>query len=201
MCLPHMLPPEENMFKANELYDMQLILEGLTNEKIVLNNIRIEKITEGLLCRGPNTSGKTALLRAIGTAQIFAQAGLPVCASAASMSIRNAVFTQFSSSEKEFNAGDVAGRFEGEVQEVAGILDDLVPYSLILLNETFQTTSYAEGAQGIAHILEVLPNTSAKYVFVTRLTQLFDWFDPAKVSMMEFGGSGDNAYKVAMIER
>jgi DNA mismatch repair ATPase MutS len=201
MCLPHMLSPEENMFKANDLYDMQLILEGLTNEEIVSNDIRIEKDTEGLLFRGPNTSGKTSLLRAIGAAQIFAQAGLPVCASAASMSIRNAGFTQFSSSEKEFNAGDVAGRFEGEVQEVARILNDLVPYSMILLNETFQTTSYAEGAQGIAHILEVLPNASAKYIFVTRLMQLFDWFDPIKVKMMEFGGAGDNAYKVSAIAK
>jgi hypothetical protein len=201
MSMPHMLPPEEDTFKANDLYDMQLISEGLTADELILNPIRIEKETDGLLIRGPNTSGKTSLLRAIGAAQIFAQAGLPVCASAASMSIRNAVFTQFSSSEKEFNAGDVAGRFEGEVQEVARILGDLVPYSMILLNETFQTTSYAEGAQGMLHILNCLPHTSAKFIFVTRLMQLFDWLDPERVKMMEFSGAGDRAYKVDLIDR
>jgi hypothetical protein len=38
-------------------------------------------------------------------------------------------------------------------------------------------------------------------IFVTRLMQLFDWFDPIKVKMMEFGGAGDNAYKVSAIAK
>ena len=153
---------DEDIFRANDIYDIHLIIEGLDRESIVTNDIRIEKDTDGVLFRGPNTSGKTSLLRAIGTAQIFAQAGLPVTAAAANISIRNAVYTQFSSAEKEFNVGDVAGRFEGGSGD-SRILDNLVPYSLILLNETFQTTAYAEGAEGIQHILEVLPRAKTKF--------------------------------------
>ena len=96
-------------------------------------------------------------LRSIGTAQIMAQSGLPVCARRASISMRNAIFTQFSSAEKDFVVGDTAGRFEGEVQEVAHIIDNIKPHSLVLLNETFQTTAYVEGAQGIFDILNVFP--------------------------------------------
>lgn len=200
MSMPHMTGAEEDIFRANELYDIHLIIEGLDRSSIVTNDIRIEKETYGVLFRGPNTSGKTSLLRAIGTAQIFAQAGLPVAASAAGMSIRNGVFTQFSSAEKEFSIGDVAGRFEGEVQEMARILDNLVPYSLVLLNETFQTTAYAEGAEGIQHILEILPAAKTKYAFVTRLVQLFDRLDPRRVKMMEFPENGQEAYRVSEIK-
>lgn len=196
MSMPHMMTAEEDTFKVNDLYDMHLIAEGLERDSIVTNDLRIGKDSAGILFKGPNTSGKTSLLRAIGTAQIFAQAGLPVCASAAGISIKNAVFTQFSSAEKEFNVGDVAGRFEGEVQEMAVILDGLVPYSLVLMNETFQTTAYAEGAEGMRHILETFPRAKTKFVFVTRLVQLFDWLDPKSVKMLEFGAEGTEAYRI-----
>jgi DNA mismatch repair ATPase MutS len=196
MCMPKLLPKESQSFKANDIYDMQLILEGLDSGKIVRNPVRFEGADEGALIRGDNSCGKTAYLRAIGTAQIFAQAGLPVCASGAGISVKTAVFTQFSSSEKDFSIGDVAGRFEGEVQDMARILDDIKPYSLVLLNETFQTTAYAEGAEGIKGILDVLPDVDSKFVFVTRLVQLFDTMDSDKIKKLRLSAEGDDAFKI-----
>ncbi|NLV50502.1 MAG: hypothetical protein GXY20_07405 [Clostridiales bacterium] len=196
MCLPKMMPQEEDCFRANGIYDIQLIAEGIAAENIVRNDIRIDKDTDGVLIRGANTSGKTSLLRAFGTAQLFAQAGLPVCATGAVISIRNAVMTLFASSEEEFNAGDAAGRFEGEVQQMARILDRLVPYTLLLLNESFQTTAYREGAVGMQHILEVLPRVKCKYIFVTWLMQMFDMTGGGSVRQMQMGGEGFPAYKI-----
>jgi len=190
------MPQEEDCFRANGIYDIQLIAEGIAAENIVRNDIRIDKDTDGVLIRGANTSGKTSLLRAFGTAQLFAQAGLPVCATGAVISIRNAVMTLFASSEEEFNAGDAAGRFEGEVQQMARILDRLVPYTLLLLNESFQTTAYREGAVGMQHILEVLPRVKCKYIFVTWLMQMFDMTGGGSVRQMQMGGEGFPAYKI-----
>ena len=79
-----------------------------------------------------------------------------------------------SSAEKEFSVGDIAGRFEGEVQELAAILDNIIPYSLVLLNETFQTTAFAEGTSAMANILSILPRLAVQYIFVTHLTGLFE---------------------------
>ncbi len=200
MCMPKLLNKEAQSFKANDIYDMQLILEGVAGDNIVKNPVRLEAADEGMLIRGDNSCGKTAYLRAIGTAQIFAQAGLPVCASGAGISIRSAVFTQFSSSEKDFNIGDVAGRFEGEVQDMARILDDIRPFSLVLLNETFQTTAYAEGAEGIKGILDVLPDIDSKFVFVTRLVQLFDTMDAGKIKMLHLTAEGGDAFKISRCE-
>ena len=200
MCLPQMLPMERDEFKANDIYDIQLIAEGLSADQIRRNPVRFGREYDGLLIRGSNSGGKTCYLRAIATAQIFAQAGLPVCASAASISVKNAIFAQFSSAEKEFSVGDIAGRFEGEVQDMAEILDNMVPYSLVLLNETFQTTAYSEGTAGIKSILDVLPALKSKFIFVTHLVQIFGEMDPARVKMLELCSTGEDAHKIRSYE-
>ncbi len=185
MCMPEILPPEAGIFKAEELYDVQLLLQGMEAGEIVRNGIDLSGC-DGALIRGENSTGKTCTLRAIGAAQLFAQAGLPVCAKAARISARGMVFCQFSSAEKDFDAGDAAGRFEGEVKELARIIDNLVPHSLVLLNETFQTTAYSEGAAGMRDILEVLPLAGAAYVFVTHMP-IFDKMKGGKVKKLQFG--------------
>ncbi len=158
------------------------------------NSVRLSNAETGILIRGNNSTGKTVYLRSIGTAQIMAQAGLPVCARRA-ISMRNAIFTQFSSAEKEFVAGDTAGRFEGEVQEVAHIIDNIKPHSLVLLNETFQTTSYLEGRARYFDILRVFPRIDVKFIFVTRMTKLFEMCYHTDIKLME-SGEGDEYYKI-----
>ena len=83
--------------------------------------------------------------------------------------------------------GDEAGLsgFEGEVKEMAKMVDNLKPYSLILLNETFQTTSYDEGAVGIYNIISVFGRFNVKFIFVTHLLKLFDMCDNDRILLME----------------
>ena len=107
----------------------------------------------------------------------YMQAGLPVLAESATMSIRRGFFSHFSSAEEEFLKGDARGRFDQEAREIASILDRLTPYSLLLLNETFQTTSYKEGTKSIYDILRFMPKLKTKYVFVTHLTALFGYME------------------------
>jgi DNA mismatch repair ATPase MutS len=123
-------------------------------------------------------------LRALGTAVIFAQSGLFVCATEATSSIRTAIFTHFSSAEDDFSDNDAAGRFEGEVKEIAEIIDAIEPHSLVLLNETFQTTAYREGAQGMKEILQIFPDIKCKYVFVTHMTAIFEIFPKDEATVL-----------------
>ncbi len=185
MCLPKLLPREADVFRAAGLYDLHLLLEGMPVGDIIRNDVTIEDC-DGTLIRGANSTGKTCTIRSIGTAVLFAQAGLPVCAERAEISLRETVFCQFSSAEKDFDAADAAGRFEGEVKEVAAILEQLRPWSLVLFNETFQTTSYAEGAEGMRHILDALGRAGARYVFVTHMP-IFERMDSPRVLKLEFG--------------
>ena len=193
---PKILACEADTFIAKDIYDPLLIAEGVTKQDLIVNSVSLGGTDGGILIKGLNKTAKTAYLRAIGLTQLLAQAGLPVPAESAEISIRNAVFSHFSAAEEDFKGGDTAGRFEGEVQLIAGIVNELVPYSLLLLNETFQTTAYGEGTEGIFNILSVLPceKLKTKYIFVTRLNGLFDMMKDMNVIFIETGHD-DGLYK------
>lgn len=167
------------------LKDAYLLCEGKSGSDIIPNDFILNGDIDGMIVRGGNGTGKTVFLRSVGTAQLFAQAGLPVCADRARVAPRSGVFTHFSSAEEDFSVGDTAGRFEGEVRAVASIVDRLTPGALLLLNETFQTTAYAEGADAMAGILSVLPRLGTKYIFVTHLGTIGELADSSRVLMMK----------------
>ena len=170
---PTVLEKEADTLKAEGIWDTLLLGEGKDSDSIVTNSVSLEK---SIIARGDNNCGKTSFLRAVGSSVLFAQNGLPVPAKSMVCSVRSAVFTHFSSAEKEFAAGDAAGRFEGEVQDMAAIMNAIRPYSLVLLNETFQTTAYREGAEGMKDILDVMPLIGCKYVFVSHMKALFSLY-------------------------
>ena len=184
---PKLLDADEDRFSLKTLRTFSLVTEDKTGADIVPSDIELTRESDGIIIRGRSNMGKTTLLRGIGIAHIMAQAGLPVTAAEAEISIRGALYSHFSSAEEDFRAGDTAGRFEGEVQQIARIVDGVEnhPHALILLNETFQTTSYAEGAEGIWQILDAMPIVKAKYVFVTRMNKLFDIIDHERVEILE----------------
>ncbi len=166
-CFPALLPKEADRISGKGIYDMLLLSEGKDNGSIVTNDLDLE--SHGIVAMGDNNCGKTSFLRAVGSGVVFAQSGLFVCADTFESSLRTGIFSHFSSAEKDFTVGDAAGRFEGEVIEIAKIIDSLTPYSLVMLNETFQTTAYAEGAEGMCDILSYLPDIHVKYIFVTHM--------------------------------
>lgn len=176
---------EADELNAEGIWDLLLLSEGKDSASIVTNRVCLDK---SIVARGDNNCGKTSFLRAVGSSVLFAQNGLPVPAKKMVCSVRGAIFTHFSSAEKEFTVGDAAGRFEGEVQDMAAIMDEIRPYSLLLLNETFQTTAYREGAEGMKEILDVLPLIGCKYVFVSHMSALFTLFNEGEVTVLTAKG-------------
>ncbi len=183
---PMLLPAEADRIVGQGLYDMLLLNEGKDASSIVKNGISLEN--HGIVAMGDNNCGKTSFLRAVGSAVIFAQSGMFVCADSFESSIRSGIFSHFSSAEKDFTVGDAAGRFEGEVIEIAKIIDSLTPYSLVMLNESFQTTAYTEGAEGMCDILEMLPEIHAKYIFVTHMKSVPSLLSDKEVTHLRASG-------------
>ncbi|MBR3998278.1 MAG: hypothetical protein IKI93_08040, partial [Clostridia bacterium] len=174
VIFPAVLPCGENVLEMEELSDLLLLTESMSVLSVVPNHVHIggSDGTEGILVTGKNNSGKTVYLRSVGTAVLLAQCGLPIPAKKAVIGARSRIFTTFAKSEGELEAGSSAGRFEEEVAEISAIIDRIVPNSLVLLNETFQTTSYDEGSDGMADILEYFSFLGCGYIFVTHLTKL-----------------------------
>lgn len=183
---PTVKEKEALCLEASGIYDLLLLSEGKNSDSIVKNDIVCD--SRGILAMGDNNCGKTSFLRAVGSAVLFAQNGLFVCADEMTVSMRNGIFTHFSSAEKDFTVGDAAGRFEGEVIDIAKMIDSLTPYSLVLLNESFQTTAYREGAEGMKAILEILPRINVTYIFVTHITAMTKLFKKGEVRLLRAEG-------------
>lgn len=195
-CLPEINTDRKTHIES--LYDLLLCMTQLNVYSVVPNDVCIEPNTRGILIRGENNSGKTVYLRSVGTAQLLAQAGLPIPAKTAAVAVMNGISTQFAASEKEFASGNEAGRFEQEVREISVMIDNNKPDSFVLLNETFQTTAYNEGAEGLYHILNYLSARGVKWILVTHLHELFDRFTENEIMKMT-SDKGANKYKFVKI--
>ena len=204
-CFPTVKPSADDVFACEELYDLLLLVKDAERRyplrNIVPNDARLGSATTGLLVQGANGTGKTTFLRSVGIGQILAQAGLPVPARAAVISVRRRILTQFSG-EDTINGADTAGRFEGEVKEVAEIIAQLEPCSLVLFNETFQTTAFDEAAAAIFDILDVISEVNIKWVFVTHLTQLYGLLAASgrKVQFLQTSTDDKRRYQVEQIK-
>lgn len=173
-------------------YDMLLVFKDQSAEKVIPNDVNALSDKDGILIFGENGSGKTVFLRSVVAIQVLSQAGLPIPCDSASIFPYSSIHTQFSEGEKMFVKGNDAGRFEQEVSEIAEMVENLTDNSLIVLNETFQTTSYDEGAKGLSHILKYFTGKNVTWLLVTHLTQLKEIYNRENAYFL----SADGTFKV-----
>ncbi len=199
LIYPEILPEDACVIRAKELRDPLLLLESSRTDTVISNDMDLSRAggISGMLIRGANSSGKTGFLRSVGTAVLFALSGLPIPAASAEISVRRSIHALFASAEKELSTASSAGRFEEEAAAMAQILDSVSESSLILLNETFQSTAYTEGAAGIAPILEHISLLGGSFIFVTHLTELFDTYrNTPGVRLAVSGSDPRTRYKI-----
>ena len=169
-CFPKI--SDDSAVEIRGLYDLYLLMSSENPKTIVPNDLRVPVGTRGILLFGDTGSGKTAFLRAIGCLQLFSQAGLPVPAESVTIPFCSQIAAQFSEGEKEFCAGNDAGRFEQEVRELAFMVDNLREGALVFLNETFQSTAYSEGADGLCSILKYFSDSGIRWILVSNIDAL-----------------------------
>ncbi len=180
--------------EISSLYDINLLVNG---KKAVPNDISIPYNINGMVIRGDNSSGKTVFIRSVGTAQLMFSAGLPIAAEKAAMRLVNGIYSQFSSSEKKSAGETDSGRFEQEVMVFSSMFERIKPDSLVILNESFQTTEYSEGAEGLYHILKAINFMGSKWILVTHLKEIFNLFNDKNTSKYEMLSDGSHKIKRA----
>lgn len=195
LCYPDLTTNGPAMF--SELYDLYLCASYPSAVAVVPNDADLSH--GSIIVTGANNTGKTVFLRSVGTAQLLAQAGLPVIARTATVRMRSGVWTLYAAAEKEFAAGNDAGRFEQEVRLLSDMLDKIRPGALVLLNELFQTTAYSEGSEGLYGILRYLrsPAIGADYIAVSHLTDLVSLLGSDAVHMRTL--EGEQLYKLETV--
>lgn len=173
------------LLEFQKLSDFVLLCEFYGEKTVVKNDASLSFERPGILISGENNSGKTVYLRSIATALLFAKNGLPIPANSATISEYGKVITMFATGEKSASIGTGAGRFEEEVSTMSAIVNTLKSGDILFLNEVFQTTSYAEGAEGLFHILKHLEKRGIRWVCVSHLTELFSLFNKNETTMLQ----------------
>ena len=125
-----------------------------------------------ILITGPNMAGKSTYLRQVALIVLMAQVGSFVPAAAASVGIVDRIFTRVGA------ADDLAGgqsTFMVEMSEVANILNNATPRSLVLLDEVGRGTSTFDGlsiAWAVTEYLHDPGQLGAKTLFATHYHEL-----------------------------
>ena len=119
-----------------------------------------------LIVTGANQGGKSTFLRSVGIAQVMMQSGLMVAAEEFESGIFPNLFTHFTRREdSEMNSG----RLDEELGRMNQIVENLGERSLILLNESFATTTEKEGSVIAYDIIKALNEKGVKILTVTHL--------------------------------
>lgn len=118
-----------------------------------------------VLITGANQGGKSTFLRSVGLALLMARCGMFVTAARFTARAPGRLFTHFCRDETENS-----GRLDEELRRMSAIIDQLEPDTLLLMNESFSSTSERDGAGIAREILTALRARGVRTFFVTHLT-------------------------------
>jgi len=174
VCRPELAPVKERLCKVTQSCNVNLALrlgsqQSDSINRIVLNDIHIGPAGRILILTGPNQGGKTTYLQGVGLVQVLAQAGLYVPGESARISPVDRILTHFPLEE---NPAAGSGRFGEETQRLSELFAQVTASSLVLLNETFSSTSAGESIYLAQDVVRILRRLGARALYATHLHEL-----------------------------
>ena len=149
-----------------EFTELKELVMGIEQRVDVIGNSCSFKDKDLLIVTGANQGGKSTFLRSIGIAQVMMQCGLMVTAEAYSAGIFPRLFVHFTRRE---DSAMNSGRLDEELNRMDKIVDQLGDGSLLLLNESFATTTEKDGSVIAYDIIRALKESGVRILTVTHL--------------------------------
>ncbi|MDA3845939.1 MAG: hypothetical protein PF505_05235 [Vallitaleaceae bacterium] len=170
MSLPTLLPSRDRCFDVKGVYNINLA-ERISHDNIVLNQFKMDDDGRIFILTGANSGGKTTFTQAIGQVQLLAQLGLMVPATWARISLVNGIYTHFPVLEAD--TIDL-GRLGKECLNFSVLFKKADRYSLILLNESFTSTSHLESLTIAGEVIKAAKTKEVRLIYNTHLHELVD---------------------------
>lgn len=164
LCQPECAPLDERVMTINGLVNIAL---ALRQKAPVGSNVTFGDSGRIGVLTGPNSGGKTTYLRSVGLAQVLFQSGLFLPAEQARLSPVDSIITHFPALETRQD-----GRLAEEAARLRIIFQRATRHSIILLNETFSSTSAGEAVYLAQDILCALRARGTRALFATHLIEL-----------------------------
>lgn len=143
LCEAHIAEEDgkERVMHARGLYNLKLA-SASEAETIVTNDLDFDSEHRVYILTGANRGGKTTITQAVGQLFVLAQGGIYVPAESFTFHPADNIFTHFPADEDKTMD---FGRLGEECSRFRELYNAATENSLMLLNETFSTTSFEEG--------------------------------------------------------
>lgn len=134
---------DERIMHAKAIYNLKFAATAVENqETVITNDLDFDKGHLVYVLTGANRGGKTTITQAVGLLFVLAQGGIYVPGDSFVFHPVDCIYTHFPADEDK--TMDL-GRLGEECRRFRQIYSDCTKNSLLLLNETFSTTSFEEG--------------------------------------------------------
>ena len=176
MCRPKYLKMEERRLNAKGVFDLSFYTQmvssdpmGSLKDKIITNDCTMDDNGRFFVLTGANNGGKTTYTRAIGIIQVMAQAGIYVPCSSCEIIPVDFIYTHF---PKEEEVGLNTSRFTQECKQFKVTVDNATRYSMLLLNESIQSTTPTECVFIATELTKIFRCIGVRGVYATHLLEL-----------------------------
>ena len=142
----------------------------LNVEKIVSNNVLLGKTYKGIIITGPNTGGKTVLLKTVGLLSLMVKYGLLIpCDKNSEIAIFDNVFCDIGD---EQSISQNLSTFSSHLKNVIDIMDNVTNNSLVLVDELGSGTDPIEGSSLAISIINHLLDINCDIIATSHYSEL-----------------------------
>ncbi len=186
------------------IYNLKLLDENIPSSDVVTNDLDFSDEHCLYILTGANRGGKTTITQAVGQAFLLAQGGIYVPGTSFEFSPVDCIYTHFPADEDK--TLDL-GRLGEECKRFREIYDSATDKSLILLNETFSTTSFEEGYYIAKDCEKAILKKGVRTIYNTHMHKLAAEADELNAAsplrkaasmVMRTGSGGERSYKIEL---
>lgn len=169
LCRAKAVSGEDIAMDARGFYNFKLALNQTDPKDIVVNDLVFDNDHTIYILTGANRGGKTTSTQGIGLLFALAQGGVYVPADSFEFAPADCIYTHFPADEDK--TMDL-GRLGEECIRFKEIFNSVTEDSLILMNETFSTTSFEEGYYIACDSIKALLTKGVRTIYNTHMHKL-----------------------------
>ncbi|WP_129407887.1 endonuclease MutS2 [Marinitoga lauensis] len=160
------------IFSLPKKNENTIYLDGIRHpliekEKVIPVNLKLPEKKLGMIITGPNTGGKTVVLKSVGLSIVFAHSVFPIPAYNAKIPYFKNIFTDIGD---EQSIEQTLSTFSAHLKNVKFILDNADNKSLILIDELGTGTDPIEGSALALAIIEKLIELNSTFFVTSHLS-------------------------------